>query len=310
MKGERGVGGCGDRWTRYHRYVLSPAIVSRSRTWFLLPIVLWVVCLTIFPLLFSLGLSFFHYRLGDDASFAGFANYGRLFGDYRFWNALKITVGLAVAATTIEMVLGLALAVLLFETHATSERWRMAMTIPLFMAPVALGYLGLTVFHEESGPVNLLLRSLNHPGIPWLSSAGWAFISVMLVDVWEWTPFCFLVTYAALLAQPPDLLEAARLEPLSPWGKFRHLTLPMLRPTLALVALLRFVEALKTVDLPFSLTGGGPAIATETLGLYTYFNCMKFFDFGYGSALAYVMFALVLVASQLLARWNLRRASA
>ena len=295
---------------RYHSYVLSPAIVARSRKYFLLPIVLWVLCLTIFPLLFSLGLSFSHYRLGDEASFAGFSNYARLFGDYRFWNALKITVGLAVTATTIEMVLGLALAVLLFETHATSERWRMAMTIPLFMAPIALGYLGLTVFHEESGPLNLLLRGLHHSGIPWLSSAGWAFVSVVLIDVWEWTPFCFLIIYAGLLAQPQDLFEAARLEPMSLWGKLRYLTLPMLRPTLALVALLRFVEALKAVDLPFALTGGGPAIATETLSLYTYFNCMKFFDFGYGSALAYVMFALVLVVSQVLARWNLRRASA
>jgi multiple sugar transport system permease protein len=175
---------------------------------------------------------------------------------------------------------------------------------------VAVGYLGLTVFHEESGPLNLILAGAGLPGVPWLSSGAGAFVSLLLADAWQWTPFCFLVLHAALLSQPPDLFEAARLEPLTPWTRFRHLTFPLLRPTLALVALLRFVEALKVVDLPFALTGGGPGAATETLSLLAYRSCMKFFNFGYGSALAWTLFALVLALSRGLAGWHLRRATA
>ncbi len=202
------------------RLVISNlSFFSSHRKYFLLPLALWVICLTIFPLLFSLVLSFTHYQLGGEASFAGFANYSRLLGDYRFWNALRVTASLATAATFLELVLGLALAILLFETTGGFAARRAGVTGNIWRVP---------------------------------------------------------------------------------------LTLPQLRPTLALIGLLRFVEALKTVDLPFSLTGGGPAIATETLSLYAYRKCMKFFDFGYGSALAYVLFALVLVVSQLLARWNLK----
>lgn len=275
---------------------------------FLLPLAALLVVLGVFPLLWSLAASFAHFSLGGPPSFAGLANYERLLGDYRFWNALRVTLTLAAAATVAETALGFGLAVLLHETGTSAATRRRGspgqalLVLPFFMAPVALGYLGLTVFHEEAGPLALALRAAGLPAIPWLSEGRWALASCLIVDLWAWTPFCFLILHAALQAQPPDLFEAARLEPLTRWQRVRWLHLPLLRPAVGLVLILRFVEALKTVDVPFALTGGGPAIATETLGLYAYRATMKFGDFGYGSAVAYALFALVMVAVQAAAR--------
>ncbi len=260
------------------------------------------------PLIWSLALAAGRID-GAAYTFTGFENLTAVLGDYRFRGALAFTLGFAVLATALEVGLGLAIATAVHASGGSAGRWKGILAVPFFMAPVAIGYLGLTVFHEESGPLNLLLRSVHVSGVPWLSSGWGATISLLLADLWEWTPFCFLILYAALLAQPAELYEAARLEPLTGWQTFRHLTLPLLRPTVVLVGLLRFLEALKTADLPFSLTGGGPGAATETLSLLAYRKCMKFFDFGYGSALAWVLFILVMIAAQIMARWNLKRAS-
>ncbi len=281
----------------------------RERRLFLAPLVTGIALLTVFPLLWSLALAVGRIDPADGGwSFAGLGQFATVLGDYRFRDALRFTVGFAALAAILETALGLGLALLVRAAGSMGELARTPLTLPLFMAPVALGYLGLTVFHEESGPLNLALAGIGAPGVPWLSSQGGAFLSLLLADLWEWTPFTFLIAYAGLLAQPVDLFEAARLEPLTAWGRFRHLTFPLLRPTLALAALLRFVEGLKLADLPFSLTGGG--LGTETLSLLAYRKCMTFFDFGYGSALAWVLFALVAVLCQVLARWNLKRAAA
>ncbi len=275
---------------------------------FLLPLVSFVVVLSVLPLLWSLALAVGRID-GEAYSFTGLENFRAVIGDYRFHGSLVFTVGFAVTVTALEIALGLALAVAVHGSGGTVDRWKGLLAIPFFMAPVALGYLGLTIFHEESGPLNLILKGLHLPGVPWLSSGWGARLSLLLADLWEWTPFCFLILYAAIIAQPADLYEAARLEPLSRWNRFRYLTFPLLRPTVMLVALLRFLEALKTADLPFSLTGGGPGSSTETLSLLAYRKCMKFFDFGYGSALAWVLFILVMIAAQVMARRMLKRAA-
>lgn len=274
------------------------------------PLVAFIVVLTVVPLLWSLALAVGRLDPAGGYSFVGLESFRALLGDYRFHASLAFTVGFAAVAAAAEAALGLGLALLVHAAGSSAIRAgaRSVLTLPLFMAPVALGYLGLTVFHEESGPINLALVAVGAPAVPWLSSPAGAFGALLLADMWEWTPLTFLIAYTGLLAQPADLLEAARLEPLTAWGRFRYITFPLLRPTLALAVLLRFVEGLKLADLPFSLTGGGQG--TETLSLLAYRKCMKFFDFGYGSALAWVLFVLTLVLCQGLARWNLRRATA
>lgn len=131
--------------------------------------------------------------------------------------------------------------------------------------------------------------------IPWLSNPDWALVSVISVDVWNWTPFVFIVLLAALQSIPEEYYEAARLESSSPWELFRYITLPILQPTIVLVIVLRLAEAFKVFDIPFSLTNGGPGNSTETFTMLTYNTYRRFFDFGYGSAMAYLLLLAVAI---------------
>jgi len=173
--------------------------------------------------------------------------------------------------------------------------FRSVFTMPIFTAPIALGYLGLTIFHEEVGAVNTVLRALGMVHLPaWFSNAWLARMSIVLVDIWQWTPFCFLIFLAALQGIPEDFYEAARLETRSAWRVFRHITLPILKPTIVLVLLLRITDAFKVFDIPFTLTGGGPGTATQVLTMYAHRQGMRFFNHGYAASIAILLFLLVM----------------
>ena len=151
---------------------------------------------------------------------------------------------------SIEMVLGVALALLFNREIRGKNVLRAIMTLPLFATPVAVGYLAITLYYEENGPLNALIQFLGGPHIPWLSNPFWAQVAIVIVDIWQWTPFVFLVVLAALQGMPQDLYEAAKVDGASAWQLFRRITLPLLRPTLWLVLLLRMIEAFKVNDIP------------------------------------------------------------
>ncbi|MBI3962728.1 MAG: sugar ABC transporter permease [Deinococcus sp.] len=254
---------------------------------FLLPAVLWVLAFTIFPLIYSLRISFYNIRLGRNVSaiWVGLHNFARVFTDSRVQESVVVTLVLLVTTVTAQLVLGIALAVL-FNRHLPGRSLlRTLMTTPLFATPVAVGLLFLTIYYEEGGFINSILPWK----IPWISHPQWALVGVGLVEIWQWTPFCFLVFLAALQSLPDELYEAARLDTSSGWRVFRSLTLPMLQPVVILVLLLRLTEGLKVFDIPWGLTGGGPGTATQTYSMFTYRAGFRHFDFGYSSALGYVM---------------------
>jgi len=170
---------------------------------------------------------------------------------------------------------------------------RALMVLPLFATPVAMGYLGITLFYEINGPINALLTALGWGAVPWLSNPFWATVAIMVIDVWQWTPFVFLVSLAALQGLPPDLFEAAEVDGASSWQSFRQLTLPLMTPILWLILLLRLVEAFKVFDIPTSLTLGGPGRATEVYSLFTYRTALRFFDHGYASAQGFLLLLIV-----------------
>jgi multiple sugar transport system permease protein len=165
------------------------------------------------------------------------------------------------------------------------------MTLPLFATPIAVGFLFFTIFYEEGGLINGLL----HLRVPWLSQPDWALVSVMIVDTWQWTPFVFIVLLAAIQGIPEEFYEAARLETSNGWAVFRYITMPVLQPTIILVIVLRIAEAFKVFDIPFIMTGGGPGASTQVFSMFTYRTARRFFDFGYGSALAYLLLIVVIV---------------
>ena len=271
---------------------------SRTKWLFVGPGILWVLAFTIFPLLYSLRLAFMRARLGQPPTFVGLQNYARAFSDYRFWNSFEITIIFVLASVILTVSLGLGLA-LLFNRPMRGQRvFRSLFTMPLFAAPIAMGYLGLTIFHEQVGAVNTVLRALGVVNLPpWFSDVWLARLTIVLVDIWQWTPFCFLVLLAGLQALPEEIYEAATLDSSSGLDIFRFVTLPLLAPVLFTVTMLRMVEAFKILDIPFSMTNGGPGAATQTLSFYIYLTGLRNFNAGYASALAYLLLLMVLIIS-------------
>ena len=299
-------------WSRPARFV------------FLLPAVLWVLAFTVFPLGYSLGISFSkiddrvevtreRVPMLDEAgnpvlnnrgeprlrtvtqrqnirewSFQGFSNFARIFRDDQVKSAVRVTTVFVLVAVTVQLTLGMGLAVLFNRAIPARGLLRSVMILPIFATPIAVGYLFFTIFYEEGGP-------LSFTGIPWLSNPSWALVSVILVDVWQWTPFAFLVFLAALQGIDEELMDAARLETESAWQIFLHVTLPLLQPVIIIVLLLRLAEALKLFDIPFALTGGGPGIATQSYSFLAFRTGLRYFDVGYASAMAYCMLVVVMI---------------
>ncbi|HEX7021710.1 MAG TPA: sugar ABC transporter permease [Trueperaceae bacterium] len=261
----------------------------------LLPAVIWIVALTIFPLLYSLWIAFTSQRLGVSGQWIGFDNFARALTDERFLSSLRFTAFFVIVAVAIEMVLGFALALLLDTVVSLRGIVRTIWTMPLFATPVAIAYLGLTLFNETGGPINSLLASLGLPGVPWLSSVAVAPWTVVLLDVWQWTPFVVLILFAALQSVSVETIEAARVDGAGPLALVRYVLLPLLRPAIVTVVFLRFTDAVKMFDFSFALTGGGPGTSTEVASLYVYRRALQDFNLGYGAALAYILFVLALV---------------
>jgi len=260
---------------------------------FIIPAVIWVLAFSIFPLLYALYTSLFSFRFGRINEFVGLYNFIRLFNDANLHSGLRITLVFVIVSVSVQMVLGFGLALLLNRDILGRSLLRTIMILPLFATPVAIGYLSITIFYEQNGPVNTIIRSLGGSGIPWLSNPFWALVTVILVDIWQWTPFVFLVSLAALQALPDDLYEAAKVDGASGWSMFRYITLPLMTPILTLILLLRLVESFKVFDIPTSLTLGGPGRATEVYSLFTYRTAMRFFDHGYAAAQGFLLLIIV-----------------
>lgn len=298
---------------------------GRVGTLFLLPAVIWVLVFTIFPLGYSLYLSLHNVtskvevvgreeivvtdaegnpvlkpngeprtrtevirELDRTYTWNNFANYGRAFRDGQVSDAASFTAIFVVAGVLIEIVLGLLLAYLFNRPIVGRGIMRSIMILPIFATPIAIGYLFFTVFYEEGGP-------LEWTGLPWLSNPTMAKISVILVDIWQWTPFCFLVFLAALQGISDEQIESARLDSNSQWDLWKNVILPALKPIIIIIGLLRLAEALKLFDIIATLTKGGPGTATQSYTYYAYTAGFKLQDYGYASALAFLLLIVVMI---------------
>jgi len=290
--------------------------LTSAKLWFLLPAVVWTCGFTLFPLFYALWLSLQQSRgMGRPLEFGGLRNYARLLGDDRVWGSLGFTLSYAVITVAVQMVLGLALALLVNREFRLRGLVRTLLLLPLFATPVGLGFLG-RIIYADNGPINVALTWLFGAGISWMSSPWSARLAVGLLDVWQWTPFCFLILLAGLQSIPDELYEAARLDTNRLFEVLWHITLPLLRPLIALTILLRLVEALKIIDIPFALTAGGPGRANETFSIFIYRTAFTGFDIGYASAASFLFLVVVLVVvnafillGRFRARWDAEKAS-
>jgi multiple sugar transport system permease protein len=233
-------------------------------------------------------------QIGREDKFIWFKNFARLFRDYKIHNSVKLTLVFIIVTVVTEIVLGLLIALLFNQKLKRLKTYRTIMLMPLFATPVAIGFLFLTIFYEEGGPINGILIPLGFK-IPWLSHPTWSMVCVMLVDIWQWTPFCFLVILAGLQSLPEEIYQAAALDYKPGWQLFRRITLPMLQPVLIIVLLLRLIEACKIFDIPSRLTRGGPGTSTMVYSLYTYLTGMKYFDLGYASVQGFALLVFMMI---------------
>ena len=271
------------------------------KIFFLAPTIIWIVGMVIYPLIYALIISFQNRGAGVTTSFAGLYNYARLFKDYKFWASIRFTAKFVVIAVTVELGLGFLLALLVNRDIKAQKFFRLIFLLPLFTPPVALGFLAFTLVHE-SGPFNAFLSLFGIGPVAWTANPGVAPITIMLLDIWEWTPFCFLVILAGLQLVPEELEEAAYMDTNSNFQVFRRVTFPFVRPAFLTVMMLRLLEALKLFDVPYALTYGGPGLATESYSILTYKTALKHFTLGRGAALAIIFLATILILFSILFR--------
>jgi len=213
---------------------------------------------------------------------------------------MKITFIFVAAAVLTEMVLGFAIALFMNQEIRARGALRAVMILPIFATPIALGYLARAIFYEEGGPINSLLSTFGLPQPPWLSSPEWARVATIVSDVWQWTPFVFIIALAGLQSLPQEVIEASEVDGSTGWQGLRFITLPLMAPILWLIFLLRAIDSFKVLDIPQGLTLGGPGRATEYFSLFNYRTARKFFDYGGAAAQAFLLLVIVMILVSLL----------
>jgi multiple sugar transport system permease protein len=268
-----------------------------SRHVFIWPATLIVLLVTLFPLVYTLDLSFQNVRLIPPLPprYIGFDNYLKLLEQERFWAVISNTSTLVVVSVVIQYVLGFAIALALHSRVAGEKLYRVMFLLPMLMTPIAVALLWKTMFNSQFGPLNELFTFFGYPNPPFLTQTTWSYVSLITVEVWQWTPFVILMMLAGLQSLPTDIYEAAKLENASSFQIFWGITFPMLLPLSAAVIFIRFVEAFKIMDTVFIMTGGGPGISTETLTLFAYQEGLKKFNLGYTSAISFLFLIFIIL---------------
>ncbi len=274
----------------------KPSFTERNlQILFPLPAIIFVALLMIFPILYTLFLSFTNWNLtsGNPFTFVGFNSYFRIFTEPRFLNAVARTFAFTFFAVVIEGVLGVAIAVILNRAFFGKSLAKLLLLLPLVATPVAVGIVFNLFYDPTIGLANFVLQSIGLPQGLWVSNAATVIPSLILVDVWQWTPMITLIVLAGLAGLSEEPIEAARVDGASEWQILRLVTLPMVMPVILTAVILRLIDALKTFDIIFAMTGGGPGYASETLNIMGFKYSFEYFRMGQSSVILVVLFCVV-----------------
>jgi multiple sugar transport system permease protein len=282
---------------RSRRYVVPYA--------FVFPIVVLLTLVNLYPMLYSVYLSLCSWPMDKflaDPTFAGLVNFEHMFEDQRLWNSISFMVFYVVGAMVCELVLGLIVALLLDRPMHGRGIFRSLIIAPMAMAPLVVGICWSYLFNYDFGLINYSLTTVGLKSVVWLSAMPWARISLVIVEVWQHTPFFVIVLLAGLQAIPPEYDEAARIDGGGPWSIFWHITLPLLRPALLVALVVRTTNAVRMFDQAYALTGGGPATNTETFSLLAYLEAFQLHNVPYAAAISWFIFVLNLAITLLFIR--------
>ena len=265
---------------------------------YLIPCIVFLLCMVVFPLGYTIYMSLTDWTMSSvrGPKFIGFANFVKLFKDKSFISSIKITVKYSVITLIIEIILGTCLALMLNRKKLFLRNVsKTIMLIPMTMTPVAVGMIWKLLMDPAIGLFNLIAKQMGFAPSEWLGSTGSVLGSLILIDVWEWTPMVSLIILAGLSSIPDDIYEAATVDGANYLQKTLKITVPMTLNTILTAALLRMIDVLKTFDIIYSTTAGGPKFMSQTINIYSYLYGFQYYKYGYASA-SMVVFTLLVLA--------------
>src|SRR5215212_6395935 len=275
---------------------------------FVVPAVAVVGSVMVFPWVFTVWMSLHEWTVGGARRFAGLSNYARLATDARFIASVGHTLVYTFLAVVLPLVLG-TLAALIFNSRLPFRGiLRGVFVMPMMATPVAIALVWTMMFHPQLGVLNYLLSLVGIPPQLWVFHPATVIPSLVLVETWQWTPLVMLIVLGGLAAIPAEPYESALIDGASIWQVFRYITLPLITPFLFIAAMIRMIDAVKSFDIIYAITQGGPGSASETINLYLYSVAFTYYDVGYASAIAVVFFVLIvaLAAALLVIRQRLQ----
>ena len=267
---------------------------------FVVPALVVVLAIIIFPWVFTIWMSMNEWKVGSPTTFVGFANYLRLPADPRFVESVVHTIVYTALSVLLPLLLGTFAAVVFHQKFLGRGFLRALFIMPMMATPVAIALVWTMMFHPQLGVLNYLLSLVGLPPQLWVFNPATVIPSLVLVETWQWTPLVMLIVLGGLAAIPVEPYESAEIDGAGVWQMFRYITLPLITPFLFIAAMIRMIDAVKSFDIIFAITQGGPGSASETINLYLYSVAFVYYDLGYGSAIAVVFFILIIALAALL----------
>jgi ABC-type sugar transport system permease subunit len=282
---------------------------KRALILFILPAGLVIIFSQAYPLIYSFFMSFLQWELAESLEpkgFIGFQNYLRAFKDSVFLNAFKISIIFCIIATSFEIVLGFIIAYFTLGENLFLRLARTILILPMVIAPVANGTIWRMMLNSQSGLINQLLGFVDIQGPNWLGIPGLALFSVIIIDIWQWTPFAIIVFSAGLSMIPKELSEAAEVDGAGRVKILRYIIIPYIFPIAFIVLLFRLVDTLLVIDAVYTTTFGGPGFSTNVITLFIYWQALRYFNISYASATSWLLSILTLTMAFSIIKWQNR----
>ncbi len=278
----------------------APGFRKLGPYFFILPAVAIMVAGLVYPVLQAFYLSLYDWKIGtklEDAPFVGFRHFVRMITDDNVHESIWVTLRFGFWTITIEMFLGVALALLLEKPIRGASVFRTIFILPLMISPVVVGLIWRYLFDARIGWINYYIGKIGIEPQVWLGNADLAFFAIVFTDIWQWTPFIFIIVIAGLQALPSEILEASKIDGANWWQHILFVKLPMIRSILLIALLLRLIDVFRALEVMYILTGGGPGRATELLSLHIYNRAFETQQLGYASAISVLLIVIVFALS-------------
>jgi multiple sugar transport system permease protein len=262
---------------------------------FIAPALVVVLGVIIFPWVYTIWMSLHEWKVGSPPTFVGLANYIRLPSDTRFVESIGHTLVYSALSVVLPLIFGTFAAVVFHMKFPMRGFLRGLFIMPMMATPVAIALVWTMMFHPQLGILNYLLSLVGIPPQLWVFHPATVIPSLVLVETWQWSPLVMLIVLGGLVAIPTEPYESAQIDGATRWQTFRYISLPLVMPFLFIAGMIRAIDALKSFDIIFAITQGGPGTASETINLYLYSTAFVYYDVGYASAIVVVFFALIIV---------------